>query len=110
MVTKGTVTRKGYEDMNEKPMMKMALIMLLAFGALFLVMRFRAHAKENHARLQVGDPAPRFSLPAHDGKTIALNDFLGKKVVLYFYPKDETPGCTREACSFRDHNREIQAL
>ncbi len=49
-----------------------------------------------------GDPAPDFRLPADDGRTYSLKDFRGKKVVLYFYPKDDTPGCTREACSFRD--------
>jgi len=49
-----------------------------------------------------GDPAPDFRLPADDGHTYSLKDFRGKKVVLYFYPKDDTPGCTREACSFRD--------
>src|SRR6266542_5092839 len=49
-----------------------------------------------------GDPAPDFRLPADDGKTYALKDLRGQKVVLYFYPKDDTPGCTKEACSFRD--------
>ena len=49
-----------------------------------------------------GDPAPDFRLPADDGSTYSLKDIRGKKVVLYFYPKDDTPGCTREACSFRD--------
>ncbi|MEK6911608.1 MAG: thioredoxin-dependent thiol peroxidase [Candidatus Thermoplasmatota archaeon] len=49
-----------------------------------------------------GDPAPDFRLPADDGRTYSLKDFRGKKVVLYFYPKDDTSGCTREACSFRD--------
>jgi peroxiredoxin Q/BCP len=52
--------------------------------------------------VQVGDLAPDFALPAQDGKTISLKDFRGKNVVLYFYPKDDTPGCTREACAFRD--------
>ncbi len=51
----------------------------------------------------VGDPAPEFSLPSDDGTMISLKDFRGKKVVLYFYPKDDTPGCTKEACSFRDN-------
>ncbi|HKZ89324.1 MAG TPA: thioredoxin-dependent thiol peroxidase [Thermoplasmata archaeon] len=50
-----------------------------------------------------GDPAPDFALPSDDGRTIALKDLRGKKVVLYFYPKDDTPGCTKEACSFRDN-------
>ena len=50
-----------------------------------------------------GDPAPDFALPSDDGRTIALKDLRGKKVVLYFYPNDDTPGCTKEACSFRDN-------
>ena len=50
--------------------------------------------------LEVGQKAPEFSLPDKDGKTVSLSDFLGKKVVLYFYPKDNTPGCTRQACAF----------
>jgi peroxiredoxin Q/BCP len=52
---------------------------------------------------KVGDRAPAFSLPTGDGKTVSLKDFKGKKVVLYFYPKDNTSGCTKEACSFRDN-------
>jgi len=55
-----------------------------------------------------GDPAPPFSLPATDGKTITLRSFRGKPVVLYFYPKDDTSGCTTEACEFRDHWRAVQ--
>ena len=50
----------------------------------------------------VGQPAPDFTLPAHDGPSMHLAALQGKPVVLYFYPKDETPGCTKEACSFRD--------
>jgi peroxiredoxin Q/BCP len=52
--------------------------------------------------LKPGDPAPPFSLAADDGKTYALRDFVGRRVVLYFYPRDNTPGCTTEACDFRD--------
>jgi peroxiredoxin Q/BCP len=52
--------------------------------------------------LKPGDRAPAFTLPADDGSTIALKDLKGKKVVLYFYPKDDTSGCTKEACEFRD--------
>ena len=51
----------------------------------------------------VGEKAPDFTLPADDGRPVSLNGFRGKKVVLYFYPKDDTPGCTKEACSFRDN-------
>jgi thioredoxin-dependent peroxiredoxin len=52
--------------------------------------------------LQEGKKAPAFSLPGTSGRTIALKDHLGSVIVLYFYPKDATPGCTREACDFRD--------
>ena len=50
--------------------------------------------------LEIGMKAPDFTLIDKDGKTVSLSDFLGKKVVLYFYPKDNTPGCTRQACAF----------
>jgi len=49
-----------------------------------------------------GGKAPSFTLPSSDGGEVSLKDFAGKTVVLYFYPKDDTPGCTREACAFRD--------
>jgi peroxiredoxin Q/BCP len=52
--------------------------------------------------LGVGDKAPLFSLPSDDGGTVALKDLKGQNVVLYFYPKDDTSGCTAEACAFRD--------
>ena len=52
--------------------------------------------------LQIGDAAPEFSLPDQNGNTVNLADFRGHKVVIYFYPKDDTPGCTKEACNFRD--------
>ncbi len=50
--------------------------------------------------LETGMKAPDFTLPDKDGNAVSLSDFLGKKVVLYFYPKDNTPGCTRQACAF----------
>ncbi len=52
--------------------------------------------------LREGDKAPDFSLPSSTGKDVKLSELRGKNVVLYFYPKDDTPGCTKEACSFRD--------
>jgi peroxiredoxin Q/BCP len=52
--------------------------------------------------LKEGDKAPDFNSKDQDGKPVKLSDFKGKKLVLYFYPKDDTPGCTKEACSFRD--------
>lgn len=50
--------------------------------------------------LDVGTKAPEFTLPDKEGNLVSLSDFLGKKVILYFYPKDNTPGCTRQACAF----------
>jgi thioredoxin-dependent peroxiredoxin len=58
--------------------------------------------------IQVGKTAPDFTLPDADGKPVKLSSFRGKKVVLYFYPKDDTPGCTTQACGFRDNIEEIQ--
>ena len=52
--------------------------------------------------LNIGDKAPALSLPDQSGERVSLNDFTGKQVVLYFYPKDDTPGCTKESCDFRD--------
>ncbi len=59
--------------------------------------------------IQNGMKAPSFELADDSGRTVALKDFLGKKVVLYFYPKDDTPGCTAEACAFRDAYDDILA-
>lgn len=52
--------------------------------------------------LKIGTQAPQFTLKDQEGKEISLSSYLGKKVVLYFYPRDNTPGCTRQACAFRD--------
>jgi peroxiredoxin Q/BCP len=52
--------------------------------------------------LKPGDSAPPFALADQSGRTVSLGDYAGRKLVLYFYPKDQTPGCTQEACSFRD--------
>lgn len=63
--------------------------------------------------LEINTKAPDFTLPDKDGNMISLSDFLGKKVVLYFYPKDNTPGCTRQACAFAanyEKFREIDAV
>src|SRR4051812_28335581 len=59
--------------------------------------------------LEVGDKAPLFDLMADEGKQIRLKDLKGRTVVLYFYPKDDTPGCTKEACSFRDRYADFQS-
>jgi thioredoxin-dependent peroxiredoxin len=58
--------------------------------------------------MKVGQKAADFSVVDDSGKTVKLSDFKGKKVVLYFYPKDDTPGCTKEACNFRDGIAEIR--
>lgn len=58
--------------------------------------------------LSVGDKAPRLSLKDADGKSVKLSDFKGKKLVLYFYPRDLTPGCTREACAFQSDLSEFE--
>lgn len=58
--------------------------------------------------MEVNDKAPDFTLPDQNGKEVSLKDFRGKTVVLYFYPRADTPGCTIEACEFRDSHRKIQ--
>jgi thioredoxin-dependent peroxiredoxin len=55
------------------------------------------------AKLEPGDKAPAFSLPDSDGRSVSLASFKGSKVVIYFYPRDDTPGCTKEACQFSDN-------
>jgi peroxiredoxin Q/BCP len=57
--------------------------------------------------LTVGDQAPELSIPDQQGKTVTLKSFKGKQIVLYFYPKDDTPGCTKESCDFRDVESQI---
>lgn len=60
--------------------------------------------------LEVGTKAPAFTLPDKDGKPVSLSDFAGKKVVLYFYPRDNTPGCTRQACAFAGAYEEFKGI
>lgn len=60
--------------------------------------------------LKEGDIAPDFSLPSSLGRNISLKDYRGKKVILYFYPKDDTPGCTNEACTFRDDLKKYEKV
>lgn len=60
--------------------------------------------------IEEGAKAPAFSLKADDGSKVSLSDLKGSPVVLYFYPKDDTPGCTKEACAFRDRQQEMTAL
>ena len=58
--------------------------------------------------IEEGKAAPAFTLPDHDGNKVALKDFRGDNVILYFYPKDDTPGCTKESCGFRDAWKDLQ--
>ncbi len=66
--------------------------------------------KENLDELQVGSPAPDFECADQNGKIVRLSDFKGRSLVLYFYPKDDTPGCTKEACSFKDHHKQFETI
>ena len=65
---------------------------------------------EEKTMLEVGMKAPDFTLFDKDGKAVSLSDFFGKKVVLYFYPKDNTPGCTRQACAFAGAYKQFEAM
>jgi peroxiredoxin Q/BCP len=65
-------------------------------------------AKELELKLKEGDVAPKFSVATRGGGEISLTDFKGQNVILYFYPRDDTPGCTKEACAFRDHFAEFK--
>lgn len=60
--------------------------------------------------LDINDKAPTFTLPANDGKTLSLSDYKGRYVVLYFYPRDDTPGCTKEAIAFTQHKAAFDSL
>ena len=65
-------------------------------------------AKQFELKLKEGDKAPQFTALTQDGKKVSLSDFRGKNVILYFYPRDDTPGCTKEACAFRDDFAEFK--
>ena len=83
------------------------LILFGLFAAVALLVSQMARAGELP---KVGEAAPDFKLPDQDGNTRQLRDFAGKWLVLYFYPKDDTPGCTQEACAFRDDMHKLTAL
>ena len=61
------------------------------------------------AKLKIGDAAPDFTAKTTDGSTVSLKDYRGKNLIMYFYPMDDTPGCTAQACSLRDANKDIAA-
>ncbi|HEY7658747.1 MAG TPA: peroxiredoxin [Burkholderiales bacterium] len=84
------------------------LLVGVVIAAALLLWRVSAYSKRRTPK--AGEPAPDFSLPDQDGKTRSLSGFRGKWLVLYFYPKDDTPGCTRQACAFRDDRHELAAL
>ena len=86
--------------------MKVFLVVALLLVLLFFALQLRAA----QGAPQVGALAPDFSLPDQQGTTRRLSDYRGKWVVVYFYPKDETPGCTKEACAFRDDWQRLSAL
>ena len=78
-------------------MLRIVLILLVVVVVVLLVPRLLSHS----VAPSVGSDAPQFTLPSQDGAPVSLSDFRGKWVVLYFYPKDQTPGCTREAHNFQ---------
>jgi peroxiredoxin Q/BCP len=81
------------------------IAVLIVFAALLVARAARAGELP-----KVGQPAPDFNLPDQNGKLHTLQEYRGKWLVLYFYPKDDTPGCTQEACSFRDDLSQITGL
>lgn len=87
--------------------MKLFLIVAMLFA---LASVWGARAARAGELPQVGQPAPGFQLPDQNGKVHTLQDFSGKWLVLYFYPKDDTPGCTQEACSFRDDLNQLTEM
>lgn len=84
---------------------------LVAIAALIIVAAlFVARAARAGDLPEIGKPAPDFKLPDQNSKQHALSDYRGKWVVLYFYPKDDTPGCTQEACAFRDDLNQLTEM
>ena len=87
--------------------MKWLIIGLLAVVGLLL---WRMSAFANRDLPKAGDPAPAFALPDQNAKTRSLAEFRDRWLVLYFYPKDDTPGCTEQACTFRDDLHKLEAM
>jgi len=86
----------------------LALPYLLLYKLIKLVYNKGVKNKRGICMLNIGDKAPNFTLNDKNGQAVSLSDFMGKKVVLYFYPKDNTPGCTRQACAFAGLYQEFE--
>ncbi len=99
--------RSRYATLNVKVCKMKWLILFGLFAAVALLVSQMARAAELP---KAGESAPDFNLPDQDGKSHQLHDFAGKWLVLYFYPRDDTPGCTQEACAFRDDLHKLTAL
>lgn len=84
------------------------LLIAVVIGVVLLLWRMVAFANRNLPK--AGDQAPGFSLPDQNGKSCTNDEFVGKWLVLYFYPRDDTPGCTEQAARYRDAMRDIEAL
>src|SRR6266540_1950214 len=85
------------------------ILLLRARGRVILRPQTKPMAPAPELKLKPGDVAPAFTAPASGGREVSLADFKGRHVVLYFYPRDDTPGCTKEACAFRDEFAAFQA-
>jgi len=86
----------------------MKFTLILIFACVLIVFALNTFAATKLPK--VGEPAPRFALSDQTGQVRQLEDYVGKWVVLYFYPKDDTPGCTKQACSFRDDLKQLEQL
>jgi len=88
------------------------MLMKITFYTVILLVAFLGFRSISMAgsMLKIGDKAPDFNLPKASGEMVSLASFRGHWVVLYFYPKDDTPGCTKEACSFRDDLHKLEKL
>lgn len=90
--------------------MKYIFIWSLILIACILPTAMKGEEGMSDSELEIGMKAPDFSLPSTEGREVSLADFSGKWLILYFYPKDNTPGCTKEACSFRDTRAEFNEI
>lgn len=96
--------------MKAEPLIGLALLALVAVSGPWAHSWNREKSTMEDKELTVGMTAPDFTAPSSEGGEVSLRDLRGKIVVLYFYPKDDTPGCTKEACAFRDADAEMKKL